>query len=449
MMTAFVLSSLANDKVLVFDMAEEISSSAWIHTQEALDKAKSENADMVLIHMNTYGGELVFADSIRQAILADERPIFVFINRNAASAGALIATACDSIFMSPGSSIGAATVVSGADGSKAPDKYQSYMRAIMRATAEAHPYNDGKDSSRLFLRDPRIAEAFVDEAVSIEGVIDSAHVLTLTTQEAIRLGYCEGEYPNEETVIAHVAPNAQIVRYEPSLLSDIKGGLLSTGFRGILILIIIGGIYFELQTPGVGFPILASAVAAVLYFAPLYIDGLAENWEIVLFILGLILLALEVFVFPGFGVSGIAGIVCVVASLTLSLLDNDGFSFEGVESMSVMKALAMVLLSIVLGIICSILLGKYFFKNRSTGPLAGVVLATSQDVDEGFVGVDKVKVDAMIGRQGIALTDLRPGGKVEIDGDSYDAISSCNFISRGHNVVVLKSSSGQVVVKEV
>ena len=79
--------------------------------------------------------------------------------------------------------------------------------------------------------------------------------------------------------------------------------------QGILILIIIGGIYFELQTPGVGFPILASVVAAVLYFAPLYLDGLAANWEIILFLVGVVLLGVEIFVLPGFGVAGVLGLV--------------------------------------------------------------------------------------------------------------------------------------------
>lgn len=433
-------------KVLVFDIREEIGSSAWIHTSQALKKASDVGADHIVIDMNTYGGEVSFADSIRSAILACRIPVYVFINVNAASAGSLIATACDSIFMSAGASIGACTVVSGSDGSKMPDKYQSYMRAIMRSTAEAHPWKDGKDSTRLYLRDPRIAEAMVDEAVAIEGIIDSLHVLTLTTREAIRLNYCEGQMNSVEEVVEHVAPGAVISRYEPSAFDDIKGGLLSTGLRGILILLIIGGLYFELQTPGVGFPLLVSIGAAVLYFAPLYIDGLAANWEVLLFLLGIGLLALEVFVIPGFGIAGIAGIVCTVASLTLSLVGNDGFSFEGVESGDVALSLWTVIISLVLSVALCVILGRTVFKAKRGSALSSLTLEATQEADLGYVGVEKKELDSMVGSSGVAETDLRPGGKVRIGEVVYDAISDGPFVERGSEVEVSSTSSGQIVV---
>lgn len=433
--------------ILTFDMAEEINSTAWIHTHNALQKADKVSADHILIRMNTYGGELVYADSIRQAILQCKRPIYVYIDVNAASAGALIATACDSIFMSPGGSIGAATVVSGADGSKMPDKYQSYMRAMMRATAEAHPYNNQQDTSRHYLRDPRIAEAFVDEMICIPGIVDSAHILTLTSREALRLNYCEAIIDTHTEVIDHITPNALIEHYEPSWFDDLKGGLLGTGFRSLLILLIIGGLYFELQTPGIGFALLTSAVAALLYFAPLYIDGLAQNWEIALFLLGLALLAAEILIIPGFGVAGISGIACIITSLTLSLINNDGFNFSNVETSVFSRALLLVLLSIGFGLVLSIYAGRMLFRGRKTGPLAGIVLGTTQETSEGYVGVEKETLDALIGKKGVAKTDLRPCGKVTIDGTIYDAISDGDFITHGTQVCVSATSSGQIVVR--
>lgn len=434
-------------KVLVFDIKEEIGSSAWVHTSQALRTAEKVRADHVIIDMNTYGGEVSFADSIRSAILASPIPVYAFINVNAASAGALIATACDSIFMSPGASIGACTVVSGADGAKMPDKYQSYMRAIMRSTAEAHPWQGGADSTRLFLRDPRIAEAMVDEAVAIDGIIDSAHVLTLTTREAMRLNYCEAQMKSVAEVVGHVAPGAVVERYEPSALDDIKGGLLSTGLRGILILLIIGGLYFELQTPGVGFPLLVSIGAAVLYFAPLYIDGLAANWEVLLFLVGIGLLAAEVFVIPGFGIAGIAGIVCTVAGLSLSLVGNDGLSFDGVASSDVAVSLWTVIISIVLAVILCLLLGSKLFKAKRGSALSRLTLETTQESAEGYVGVDKEGLDGMVGNIGTAVTDLRPGGKVSVGDAVFDAISDGTYIERGRQVRVVATSSGQLVVK--
>ena len=153
--------TLIAQSIYKFAIHEEINSKTWIYTKEALKEANELKPELIILHLNTYGGEVVYADSIRTAILRCETPIVAYIDNNAASAGALISIACDRIYMRTGSQIGAATVVSGVDGSKMPDKYQSYMRATMRATAESH----GKDSLGRWHRDPLIAEAMVDESV--------------------------------------------------------------------------------------------------------------------------------------------------------------------------------------------------------------------------------------------------------------------------------------------
>ena len=127
--------------ILKFDMKEEVAPALWRKTQKAFNMAQSIDADLILIHMNTYGGMVVSADSIRTKILNSNIPVYVFIDNNAASAGALISVACDKIYMRPGGNIGAATVVN-QTGEQMPDKYQSYMRSTMRATAEAQ----GKDT---------------------------------------------------------------------------------------------------------------------------------------------------------------------------------------------------------------------------------------------------------------------------------------------------------------
>src|SRR5690606_36512542 len=123
------------------------------------------NADRVLIRMNTFGGMVNFADSIRSRILDSPIPTIVYIDHNAASAGALISLACDKIYLSKGSSIGAASVVN-QTGEIMPEKYQSYMRGLMRATADAKG------------RDPRIAEAFVDPNVDLPQWKQAGQVLT-------------------------------------------------------------------------------------------------------------------------------------------------------------------------------------------------------------------------------------------------------------------------------
>src|SRR5688572_8547674 len=145
-------------KVMVMEIKAEIDPRMTRYVMLALDHARSIEADIVIVEMDSYGGVLTDAKEITQMIMDYKKPIWVFINSDAASAGALISIACDSIYMSPGASIGAATVVNGTDGSEAPDKYQSYMRSIMRSTAEENG------------RDPRVAEAMVDERTVIDSV---------------------------------------------------------------------------------------------------------------------------------------------------------------------------------------------------------------------------------------------------------------------------------------
>lgn len=445
-LSTLLLSPLraVSQRLLVFDLKEEIGSTAWQHVKCALSQADRSLADAVLLHMNTYGGEVLFADSIRSALLASPRPVYAYVDINAASAGALIATACDSIFMAPGSTIGACTVVNGADGAKMPDKYQSYMRAMMRSTAEARPWH-GPDTTRLFLRDPRVAEAMVDEAVAVPGLVDSAHVLTFTAREARANNYCEGIYGSLDEVAQHVLPGAAIERYQPTLIDDVKGSLLSTGLRGILILIIIGGIYFELQTPGLGFPSLAALAAAILYFAPLYIDGLAANWEVALFVVGVALVAVELFVSPGLLVPGIAGALCIIVALVLGLLPNEGFSFERVSLPDMSLALWGVSLSLVAAVALCVVVGRKLPGMRHSR----LFLETTQREQEGYVGVDKSQVLALVGKTGVAATDLRPAGKALVEGQLCDALSRQGFIAKGAAVVVVDCSAAQIVVDAV
>ncbi|MCF0189706.1 MAG: nodulation protein NfeD [Marinilabiliaceae bacterium] len=430
-----LFSSAKKSDICVLSIFDEINSSSWEVTKGAFEMAEREKADIIILHINTYGGELVYADSIRTRILNSRIPVYAFIDNNAASAGALISIACDSIYMRSGGSIGAATVVD-QQGTKQMDKYQSYMRSMMRSTAETNG------------RDPRVAEAMVDEAIQIEGLIDSLHILTLTSDEAIANGYCEGKAEKIDDVAQRVCTTGYTIKeYQPTTLVMTKGFLGSTVLRGILILLILGGIYFELQTPGIGFPICVSIVAAILYFAPLYIDGLAANWEILLFIIGLILLALEILVIPGFGIAGISGIVFMFVSLTTALLNNDSLDFSNVSSDDIATSLTLVSLSIIIAIIACIILAHYFFSQRAIDRKSLMVLSTTQKSEDGYVGTDEKVNDSLIGQTGTALTDLRPSGKVDVNGISYDAMAERELIRRGTTVTVVSISTSQVVVR--
>lgn len=428
----------------------DINSTTWVYTQEAFKEAQELNASVIILHLNTYGGEVVFADSIRTKILNSKIPVHVFIDNNAASAGALISIACKKIFMRPGANIGAATVVN-QTGEQMPDKYQSYMRATIRATAEAH----GKDTTVVqgdtiikWVRDPKIAEAMVDDRVVIPGVSDSGKVLTFTALEAIQNNYCDGLANSIDEVIKLLdIEDPNIVSFRPTFYNSIKGFLTSPILRGFLILIILGGLYFEMQTPGIGFPIAASVVAAIVYFAPLYIDGLAANWEIIIFVIGIILIAVEVFVIPGFGVAGVSGIILAITGLTLSLLDNVIFDFTNVDGSSFTKAFLTVIGGMFSGIILSIYLGQKLITKRR-GVFSNIALNTSQNLKDGYVSVD-TSYQNIVGKNGVAATVLRPSGKVLVDNEMFDARSTEGFIEKNEIVQIVSFSSGQINVRKI
>jgi len=442
--------TISGSKTLIYTFAiqDNIAAPTWRITQEALEEAISLNADMVILHLNTYGGEVSAADSIRTKLLNAPMPVHVYIDDNAASAGALIAIACDSIYMKPGGKIGAATVVN-QTGEQVPDKYQSYMRATMRATAEAHGKDTivtGTDTLYVWHRDPAIAEAMVDPRLFVEGVSDTGQVLTFTASEAISNGYCEGTAASIEEVIAKLGiKEYELSTYTPTGMDKMIGFLINPMVSGVLIMIIIGGIYFELQSPGIGFALGASIVAALLYFAPLYLEGMAENWELILFIVGIVLIMVEIFAIPGFGVAGVAGIIAVITGLTLSLVDNVVFEdpeFTGEGLGILMKALSLVLVSVLAGVIFSLWATRKLLTTTAFGNLS---LKSEQRTEEGFIGVG-TEQQSLVGEEGIAHTVLRPSGRVMINNKLYDAMSVYGFIEKGQAIKVSRYETGQVYV---
>jgi membrane-bound serine protease (ClpP class) len=420
--------------IYTFSISDEIGKPVWFKTKKALTEASAIKADIILIHLNTYGGLLETADSIRTAILNTKIPVWVFIDNNAASAGALISIACDSIYMRQGANIGAATVVN-QTGEQLPDKYQSYMRALMRSTAQATG------------RNPDIAQAMVDPRIHVEGVNDTGQVVTFTAQEALKHGYCNAMAEN----IPEVIRKAGIVNYtihEQQLTATDKliSFLISPVVAGILIVIIVAGIYFEFQSPGAAFPILIAIVAALFYFAPHYLEGLAANWEIMVFITGVILLAVEIFAIPGFGVTGILGIFMMLMGLTLAMIDNTYFEFSPSAIAKLGEAFFIVVIAFFISITGSLYLTKKLFAGKTFfGDLA---LVTTQKKEEGFTSADASYPD-FTGKTGIANTMLRPAGKIKIDGMLYDATALTGYIDKDEPVEVVKYESAQLFVRKV
>ena len=429
--TIFVSAEEDKTRILFGEIKSNIDPRTNRYSKLLIEEANNDNYDLVIIEMDTYGGAVNDADDIRTRILDFNKPIYVWINKDAASAGALISIACDSIYMSSGASIGAATVVSG-DGTQAPDKYQSYMRSIMRSTAEAKG------------RDPKIAEAMVDQDIKVDSISQEGKVITFSTKEAIEFGFCDAELNSiDEIMNRQNINNYEIVKFDIGSTENIISFFLNPIISSILILLIIGGLYFELQTPGVGFPIIASIAALVLYLIPYYLNGIAENWEIVLFFIGIVFIALEVFVIPGFGIFGILGLFTSIGALILIMLNNDMFDFTFVVSKDIVNASLSVLISVfAFGIL--ILFGG--IKLTDSQAFKKISLDETQNSDLGYIS--KKYSDDLIGKKGKTFTVLRPSGKILINDEIYDATSSGEFIEKNTKVEIISNEGSNLKVKK-
>lgn len=433
LLTAERLAAQDKPKVMVMEIKAEIDPRMTRYVNLALDHAEEIKADFVVIEMDTYGGILTDAKDIVDRILDFKIPIWVFINKDAASAGALISIACDSIYMAPGGNIGAATVVEGAGGQAAPDKYQSYMRSIMRSTAERNG------------RDPRIAEGMVDERINLDSIKREGTVITFTTDEAIKYGYCEAKIESIEDILArNNVNNYQLIRYQVSSAESIIAFFLNPFISGILILIILGGLYFELQTPGVGFPIIASITALILYLVPYYLNGLAENWEIIALFVGITLIILEVFVIPGFGVAGISGIALTVGSMVLIMINNDFFNFDMVPMSDIILSSLAIFGGLSGGGLLLFVGGARLSQSRF---FKRISLTDVQAQADGYTS--NFNSNELIGKAGTAYTVLRPSGKVMIEDQLYDAFSRGEFIEKGDAIKVTEIEGSTLKVRKV
>ena len=422
------VSVFATDSLTVIyriRLDSDIDKSAQRLITLGLEKADKEGADFVMIDLDTYGGAVDAADSIRSAILRYDKPVAAYVNMQAASAGALISIACDSIYMKTGSSIGAATVVD-QTGNVMPDKYQSFMRGMMRSTAQATG------------RDPHIAESMTD----------TANVLSMTPTEAIAVGYCEGVYETVDEVAQAMAGDKEFVvksmEDDMTFLDRLIQLLLNPLLQSIFMMMIIGGIFVQIRTPGIGLPLVTAIIGALLYFAPGYLGHLVSYWEILLFVAGLILIGIEIFVLPGFGVAGITGIVAVVLSLAFAMVDNiELFNWDGTLNLQpIIQPLGIVISSAAAAVFGSVWLVKKQYATRSFDHIA---LRQEMKAEDGFTGVVS-GLDSLVGETVTVFTDMRPGGKVKTaDGRILEAtLKFGGFASKGETLKVLSAEQGRV-----
>lgn len=400
------------------------------YVERAIADAESAGAAAIVFDIDTFGGLVDAADRIRTAILQTPIPTVAFVDPNAASAGALISLAADRIVMAPGASIGAATAVDGT-GAYASEKIQSYMRGLMRATAEATG------------RDPRLAEAMVDERIEVEGVIEAGRLLTLSAREALELGLADAVLPTQAAVVAALgADGREIVQHRSTVTERVLRFFGSPVVASILMIVMLGGLYFEVRTPGVGVPGVMAAMAAALFFAPHYLLGLVYGWEVVLFFLGLLLILVELFILPGFGIPGILGVLMLLVSLVASRIGNVGFSFPGGGEIA--QAIVTLAVTLVLLVALMFSLGRYLPRMQTVNRL---VLAPELGSATGYTSA--AENEALLGRRGVAVTPLRPAGTAEIAGERVDVVAQGTYIPAGQAVEVVRVRGARVEVRPV
>ena len=397
------------------------------YIQRAVKEAAEVGAVALILDIDTPGGRVDAAEIISDALTDSEVPVYSLVNRRAYSAGALIALSTSRIYMRPASVIGAATPVDGT-GTKAPEKIVSAMRSQMRALAESNGL------------EPEVAAAMVDEDIEIDGVVESGKLLTLTTEEAVEIGYAEAiedldallvELGHEGATVVTLELNwaERLVRFFSSSL--VSPFLLSLGFLGLLI---------EVRTPTFGLAGTMGLISLGLFFGSNMIVGLAGLEDVLIVGAGLVLLGIEAFIVPGFGIFGVAGVVAILTGLYMSLLGN-------IPTMPDFTRAAWVLTSSTLLLIGSAWALIRTLPSSSRLAESGIFLLAKTTSAIGYESAE-VRSD-LVGKYGTAITDLRPAGTALIGDERIDVVSESEWISAGTPVKVLSAEGYRHIVRSV
>jgi membrane-bound serine protease (ClpP class) len=395
--------------------------------ERSIREAEAVGAAAVVLDIETPGGRVDAAQRITTAVRDADVPVYALINMHAHSAGAMIALSADRVYMRPGSVIGAATPVTG-EGETAPEKIVSAMRAEMRALAETRGL------------DPRVAEAMVDPEIEVEGISARGQLLTLTAAEAVRIGYArevadwdallaELQLQDAPVQTAQVNWAERVVRFltHPAVASM----LLSLGFLGLII---------EIKTPSFGLAGMAGATALAAFFGSHLLLGLAGMESLLLLAGGIIFLALEMFVLPGFGVAGVAGVFAILAAIYLSMVTQMSTGADYAQAFGVLSV------SIIVVILAGWALLRHLGRRSGTAR-SGIMLGNATSRETGYFS-SAVRAE-LVGTVGVALTDLRPAGAGRFGGERIDVVSDANWIEAGTPIRVVRSDGYRHVVEPV
>lgn len=395
--------------------------------ERTLEEAAAAGAAAVVLDIETPGGRVDSAERITNAIGRSEVPVYAWVNMHAYSAGAMIALATERVLMQEGAVMGAATPVDGS-GTKASEKIVSAMRAQMRALTEARGL------------DPAIAEAMVDEELAIEGVVEEGKLLTLTTGEAVSLGYAVAVDGWEDVLAAIGIEQATVVQAEVNWAERIvrfftnpviAPFLLSLGFLGLLV---------EIKTAGFGLAGGAGILSLALFFGAHLLVGLAGAEDLILVAAGVVLILVEVFVIPGFGIFGVAGGLALVGGLFMAQIGSLPSQEDFARAAAVISATALLVTLTAWTFLRSI------FANRRLAR-AGIVLPEATDRDEGYTSADLRP--ELVGAEGVAITALRPAGVGLFADERVDVVSESEWIEEGTPIRIMSAEGYRHVVRAV
>jgi len=403
-----------DDTVHIVHISGMINEGVFTLTRRGLSNAVKDNASYVIVEIDTFGGLVASAVKIRDIILESPIPTVAFVKNRAWSAGALIALACNKIAFTESGSMGAA------EPRPLEEKTVSALRAEFEATAEKRK------------RNPKIAGAMVDQSISLKDVKPAGKLLTLTAKQAKSLGYADFIMNNYEELWKKLKLSNPRVVDEHMNWSEKLSQITSDTTYSFLFL--LGGILLllvEFQIPGFGIPGILGITLIVLTFVGNYLAGLAGIEVIILAIGGIILLLIELHT-PGFGVAGIAGIISVFISLYLVL----GGGINAVRSLT----MATVLIVAILILFIRYLPESFVWKR--------IALKETEKSEVGYTTV-VVDQEELIGKEGTALTLLRPAGIVEIEGRRYDCLTEGEYIPFGTKVTVTKVVGNRIFVRKI
>ena len=432
--------------VVVVPLRGEISPSLLMFLRRTEKVAESSGASAIIFEMNTYGGRLDSAEEITSALNHATIPTYTFINSNAGSAGSLIALATQHIYMAPVSAIGAAAPVL-PTGEDLPltqrEKMISYWSALIRSSAMKNGHN------------PDVGEAFMNKEKEVKIGDRVVHakgtLLTLNAQEAT-------EKFNGKALLADGIADSVVDLMQKAGLKGNAVSLGPTGFEQLAFwittlapLLLLGGIigaYLEFKIPGATMPGIISAICFALFFLGHYLAGLA-GWEVVaLFVLGLVLVLIEILFFAHSTiVFGVVGVFLILASLFWAMIDR----YPGETFFPTGRALAVPLLNLFLALIGAAiviaLLARYLPR---TSVYRRFALMTSNPPGPSLAGVPRefaTAIDLSPGTEGISLSILRPSGKARFLDQIIDVVTQGEFIPPNTSITVVRRDGMRVVVK--